>query len=74
LNNDQRRSNVKDTMMSRAMLDADTNVLLIDDYTGSGATLKEAVTTLRKQAGVKGDVVPLCVASVRWRLGKAGIV
>lgn len=74
LNNDQRRSNVKDTMMSRAMLDADTNVLLIDDYTGSGATLKEAVTTLRKQAGVKGNVVPLCVASVRWRLGKAGIV
>ncbi len=74
LNNDQRRSNVKDTMMSRAFLEPETKVLLLDDYTGSGATLKEAVKTLRKQAGVKGDVVPLCVASVRWRLGKAGIV
>lgn len=74
LNNDQRRANVKDTMMSRSYLDPETRILLLDDYTGSGATLKEAVNTLRKQAGAKGDIVPITIASVRWRLGKAGIV
>ncbi len=74
LNNDQRRANVKGTMMSRSFIEPETRILILDDYTGSSATLKEAVTTLRKQAGAKGDIVPLTIASVRWRLGKAGIV
>ena len=74
LNNDQRRANVKGTMRSEARFERGEHVLLLDDYTGSGATLREAVTTLRKQAGVSGEVVPLTIASVRWRLGRAGIV
>ena len=74
LNNDQRRANVKEKMRCDAYFDADTTLLLLDDYTGSGATLKEAVRALRKGAGVKGEIVPLTIASVRWRLGKAGIV
>ena len=75
LNNDQRRANIKGCMSCNSPLDPDTNILLLDDYTGSLATLREAVTTLRKQGGVKGgEVTPLCVASVRWRLGRSGMV
>lgn len=74
LNNDQRRANVNGLMTCTAPFFPETNILLLDDYTGSSSTLKEAVRALRKTGGVKGDIVPLTIAKVRWRLGKAGMV
>lgn len=74
-NNDQRRQNVAEHMTAVGRLPTGTRtVLLLDDYTGSGATLKEAVRALRKEAGFGGDVVPLTIAKVRWRIGAAGLV
>jgi len=74
LNNDQRRHNVRQRMGSApdAVL-PDGDVLLLDDYTGSGATLLEAARVLR-ELGVEGQVVPLVMARVRWRLGRSGMV
>ncbi len=74
LNNDQRRANIKGLMGCTKTFHPDSTILLIDDYTGSSATLKEAVRTLRKDGGVKGKIVPLTIASVRWRLGRAGMI
>lgn len=72
LNNDQRKANVHGLMI--AVGDPPSGgVLLLDDYTGSGATLREAARAL-KNAGHKGDRVPLTLARVQWRLGRAGIV
>jgi hypothetical protein len=48
-------------------------LLLLDDYTGSVATFKEACRALRA-AGHDGPFVTLAVARVRWRLGRPGIV
>ncbi|MEM6931417.1 MAG: RecQ family zinc-binding domain-containing protein [Myxococcota bacterium] len=73
LNNDQRRANVKGFMVARGAL-PDGRLLLLDDYTGSGATLNEAVRSLKKGRGHEGGCVPLTVARVRWRLGRPGIV
>ncbi len=77
LNNDQRRDNVKGRMgwsgppPGRGDVDV---VVLLDDYVGSGNTLREAARVLRKQVGFKGLILPLTVARVRWKLGKPGIV
>jgi len=75
LNNDQRRDNVKGRMrwLGGRLGDHDT-IVLVDDYTGSGHTLREAARVLRKQCGFKGDIIPLTMARVRWRLGRPGIV
>ncbi len=74
-NNDQRRENVKDKLhLSRSLPTTRGAMLLLEDYTGSGATLKEAVRVLRKQGGFKGDIVPLTMARVKWRLGAGGMV
>lgn len=75
MNNDQRRSNVNGMMGCYAgdLPDAET-LVLIDDYTGSGATLKEAVRALRKEGGFQGKIIPLTIARVRWKLGQAGMV
>ena len=76
LNNDQRRENVNGRMIvtGPVRLPADKALLLLDDYTGSGATLKEAARTLQTMGGFSGAVVPLTVARVRWRLGARGMV
>ena len=75
LNNDQRRQNVSKRMSWRgATAEAGTPVVLLDDYAGSGATLREAARVMRKQAGATAAVVPIVVARVRWRLGRPGIV
>jgi len=73
-NNDQRKQNVHQHMTMKGSLPPSANILLLDDYTGSGATLKEAVRCLRKQAGIKGTIVPLTLARVRWRLGAPGFL
>jgi len=76
LNNDQRKENVNGKMhMSRPLSGLyDSAVLLLDDYVGSGATLKEAVRTLRKQGGITGEIVPMTMARIRWRLGARGMI
>jgi len=76
LNNDQRRENVSGKMQLTGPVPCSSGgaVLLLDDYIGSGATMKETVRTLRKQGGLQGDIVPLTLARVRWRLGARGMV
>jgi ATP-dependent DNA helicase RecQ len=76
LNNDQRRDNVQGKMgvVAARALPNQGALLLLDDYTGSGNTLKAAAETLRKQAGFQGAIVPLTIARVRWRLGARGMV
>jgi ATP-dependent DNA helicase RecQ len=81
LNNDQRRENVAGKM---GLVGGDGGavdlgepsgaLLLLDDYIGSANTLKEAVRCLRKQGGFAGEIVPLTIAKVRWRLGRSGMV
>ncbi|MCB1049773.1 MAG: RecQ family ATP-dependent DNA helicase [Acidobacteria bacterium] len=75
-NNDQRRANVKERMAidGRLQLPRDHAVLLLDDYIGSGATLREAGRVLTKQAHFDGPIIPFTVARVRWRLGAPGMV
>jgi ATP-dependent DNA helicase RecQ len=75
LNNDQRRFNVDKKMQFNSVraLPAGT-LLLLDDYTGSGATLKEASRTLKKHISRNSTIVPFTIAAVRWRLGKRGMI
>ncbi len=74
-NNDQRKDNVSGKMRADRWAGANSGtLLLLDDYTGSGATLAEAARVLRKQAGFNGPIVPACFARVKWRLGASGIV
>jgi len=49
-------------------------MLLIDDYIGSGVTIKEGVRAIRKGTKFKDDIVPLTIARVRWRLGARGMI
>lgn len=75
LNNDQRRDNIAGVFKAGSGLDVSTGTLvLIDDYIGSGVTLKEAVRVLRKQLGFTGVIIPLCIARVRWRIGTTGML
>jgi ATP-dependent DNA helicase RecQ len=72
LNNDQRGINVKEKMVATGTL-PEGPILLIDDYIGSGATLREAARALR--ACSKNPIlVPFTIASVKWRLGATGFV
>jgi ATP-dependent DNA helicase RecQ len=50
----------------------DQALLLLDDYHGSGNTLKESVRAIRKDLGFTHEIVPITVARVRWRLGSRG--
>lgn len=74
LNNDQRRQNVDGRMSWRGGPLPGGAVVLLDDYVGSSATIREAAKTLRRATGLDGPVLPLAVARVRWRLGRPGIV
>jgi len=71
-NNDQRRENVDGRMGVGSSARPSGDVLLLDDFIGSGATLREAGRALRKDARLSGAVVPLTLARVRWKLGAAG--
>lgn len=75
-NNDQRQKNVAGKMASQEgdLPHRAGAILLLDDYTGSGSTLKEAARVLRKEACFEGEIVPLTIARVRWRLGATGTV
>jgi ATP-dependent DNA helicase RecQ len=80
LNNDQRRHNVQGKMHLTGPLirpgapPPTRGILLLDDYTGSGATIKEAVRVLRQEGGFTADIVPLTIARIRWRLGARGMI
>lgn len=70
LNNDQRRDNVKLKMGARVL--AEQNILLVDDYVGSGATLKEATRALSETR--RKRIYPFTVAKIKWRLGEPGMI
>jgi ATP-dependent DNA helicase RecQ len=72
-NNDQRKDNVDGRMAGAGTLPSG-RLLLLDDYVGSGHTLREAARVLVKRLGHDGGLAPLAVARVRWRLGRPGIV
>ena len=76
LNNDQRRDNVAGKMRVKGPMPemSDRALLLLDDYVGSGATLKESVRTIRKLGEFDGDIVPAAIARVKWRLGAKGMI
>lgn len=71
-NNDQRRDNVDGKLSLGTSSPPRGDLLLLDDFIGSGATLREAGRALLKQARHVGALVPLTLARVRWRLGSAG--
>jgi ATP-dependent DNA helicase RecQ len=71
LNNDQRQFNVSGKMETKETPPVGP-LLLLDDYIGSGATMKEAARALRQWS--KSPLVPLTIAQVKWRLGKTGFV
>lgn len=74
LNNDQRRDNVKGRMQAKTCtLPKTGSLILLDDYIGSGSTIKEAARALRAR-GIENKLVPLTVAAVKWHLGKPGFV
>lgn len=73
LNNDQRKVNVQETMEIATSVPAGP-LLLLDDYIGSGATLKEAARALRQSGGKKIELIPFTVAAVKWRLGQSGFI
>jgi len=75
LNNDQRRYNVNNKMTAKVQQKIPSGpILLLDDYTGSGATIKEAARVLRKEAKKKQEIVPFTIATIKWRLGKRGMI
>ncbi|MBS0648119.1 MAG: RecQ family ATP-dependent DNA helicase [Verrucomicrobia bacterium] len=73
LNNDQRHQNVAQQMqVEPAAKIPEGPLLLLDDYMGSGATMKEAARALRQVTG--NPLVPFTIASIKWHLGKPGFV
>lgn len=73
LNNDQRHHNVHGKMQSHLPARIPSGALiLLDDYIGSGATIKEAARCLRK--AFDHPLIPLTIAAVKWRLGKPGFI
>lgn len=75
LNNDQRKHNVSLHMtIDKSKIIPEGDILLLDDYIGSGVTIKEAARVLRKQAMITSEIIPFSIASVKWRLGARGMV
>src|SRR5207249_3945711 len=75
LNNDQRHYNVHRKMRVNTEEEPPRGtILLVDDYIGSGSTIKEAGRALRATKNRIGDIIPFTLASVKWHLGKRGYV
>lgn len=74
LNNNQRHDNVHQRMQVKTQIRVPQGTLiLLDDYIGSGNTIKEAARALRAQ-GILNELVPFTIAAVKWSLGKQGFV
>jgi ATP-dependent DNA helicase RecQ len=74
-NNDQRKQNVAGRMsLAGQGTKFSGTVLLLDDYVGSAATLKEAGRCLHASMYFDGELVPFTIARVRWRLGSRGMI
>ena len=72
LNNDQRHHNVLDHMTLQDPHPLPKGaILLLDDYIGSGASMKEAARSLRAHSN---PLIPLTIASIKWHLGKPGFI
>ena len=73
LNNDQRHYNVHQKIEVKKEISVPTGALvLFDDYTGSGNTLKEAARALRAGKFCQNELIPFTIASLKWHLGKPG--
>lgn len=74
LNNDQRHHNIHQRMQAfpDGTLAAAGTLLLLDDYIGSGNTIREAARALRATKRIFQPLVPFTVAAVKWRLGSSG--
>jgi ATP-dependent DNA helicase RecQ len=70
LNNDQRHHNVHKRLTASPSLTT-ASLILLDDYRGSGNTLKEAARALRA-AKITNPLIPFTIASLKWHLGKPG--
>lgn len=73
LNNDQRHFNVHQKMHAnpKAAIPAGC-LILLDDYIGSGNTIKEAGRAIREMKTVHNEIVPFTIAAIKWHLGKPG--
>lgn len=72
LNNDQRRENVHNKMQASPLdILVSGPLLLLDDYIGSGSTIKEAARALRA-SNINNQLIPFTVAAIKWHLGKPG--
>lgn len=72
-NNDQRKNNVAKKMKVAQTQSLPAGALLLmDDYFGSGATMKEAGRLLRTYT--RQPIFPFTIASVKWKLGKPGFI
>lgn len=74
LNNEQRKENVAKKMGVTFPQKPTGSILLLDDYIGSGNTIKEAARALRKEGGFTNEIIPLTVAQLRWKIGQPGFV
>lgn len=72
-NNDQRHYNVHQKFEANFTLPIPSSALvLVDDYIGSGNTLKEASRAIRSGKMIKNELIPFTIASLKWHLGKPG--
>lgn len=73
LNNDQRHHNVHHRMdLNPCIIVPSHTLILFDDYSGSGNTLREAARALRSGKRVQNELIPFTIASLKWHLGKPG--
>lgn len=73
LNNDQRNHNIQNRMRVNTTLQIPMGTLiLLDDYIGSGNTIKEAARAIREPKIFHQELVPFTVAAIKWHLGKPG--
>lgn len=72
-NNNQRHDNVHQRMQASRVHVPRGTLILLDDYIGSGNTIKEGARALRGQL-ISNALVPLTIAAVKWHLGKQGFV
>lgn len=73
LNNDQRHFNVHQKMRANPNCELPSGcVILLDDYIGSGNTIKEAARAIRVHKAFSHEIAPFTVAAIKWHLGKPG--